>query len=299
MGQHPAVLVPRALCPGDRVRVIAPSSPFDRTLVLRGMGWLGQRYRLEFEPGLFDATGFLAGSDERRLGELDAALRSEAPAVVAVRGGYGLTRIASRADWAALAARPKWMVGFSDATVLHVEAARVGVASLHASMVAGLGRGDASARQRWLEALEQPTCRRVFSGLQALAPGQANGPLTGGNLTMLFVCSAARRLALPAGCILVLEETGESSYRIDRMLTALIQAGELDRVAGVAVGDLTDCSHGRYGVPPLQVIAERLATLRVPVVAGLPIGHGRLNHPVPLGIPAALNASQGTLSFGD
>ncbi|MBN1609246.1 MAG: LD-carboxypeptidase [Polyangiaceae bacterium] len=290
--------VPRALCPGDRVRVIAPSSPFDRTLVLRGMGWLGQRYRVEFEPGLFDATGFLAGSDERRLRELDAALRSDAAAIIVARGGYGLTRIAGRVDWSALAARPKWMVGFSDATVLHVEAARQGLASLHASAVAGLGRGDAHARQRWLQALEQPRCHRVFGGLETLAPGQASGPLAGGNLTLLLMCSAARRLALPAGCILVLEETGESSYRIDRMLTALTQAGELDHVRGVAVGDLTDCSDGRYGVPPLQVVAERLAALRVPMVAGLPIGHGRHNHPIALGITATLDASGGTLSFG-
>jgi muramoyltetrapeptide carboxypeptidase len=286
------------LRPGDRVRVIAPSSPFDRTLVLRGMGWLGQRYRVEFEPGLFNAMGFLAGSDERRLSELDAALRSDAAAIVAARGGYGLTRIASRADWAALAARPKWMVGFSDATVLHVEAARVGLASLHASMLAGLGRGDAHARQRWLEALERPTCRRVFRGLEMLAPGQASGPLAGGNLTLLFVCSAARRLMLPAGCILVLEETGESSYRIDRMLTALTEAGELDRVAGVAVGELTDCSRGRYGVAPLQVMTERLAALGVPVAAGLPIGHGSQNYPIPLGIPATLDTTEGILSFG-
>ena len=298
MGQHPVVQVPRALCPGDRIRVIAPSSPFDRTLVLRGMGWLGQRYRVEFDPGLFDATGFLAGSDKRRLRELDAALRSDAAAIVAARGGYGLTRIASRADWAALAARPKWLVGFSDATVLHVEAARMGVASLHASMIAGLGRGDAHARQRWLDALEQPTYRRIFSGLETLTPGQASGPLAGGNLTTLFACSASRRLVLPAGCILVLEETGESSYRIDRMLTALTEAGQLDGVAGVAVGDLVDCSHGRYGVPPLQVVAERLAALRVPAVAGLPIGHGARNHPIPLGIRATLDTSRGSLSFG-
>jgi muramoyltetrapeptide carboxypeptidase len=298
MGQHPAVQIPRALCPGDRIRVIAPSSPFDRTLVLRGMGWLGQRYRVDFEPGLFEATGFLAGSDERRLRELDSALRSDAAAIVAARGGYGLTRIAFRADWGALAARPKWLVGFSDATVLHVEAARLGLASMHASMVAGLGRGDAYARQQWLDALERPTCPRVFEGLETLSPGQATGPLAGGNLSLLFACSATRRLALPAGCILVLEETGESSYRIDRMLTALTQAGELHGVRGVAVGDFTDCSGGRYGVSPLEVLADCLAPLRVPVVAGLPIGHGCRNHPIPLGITATLDASRGILSVG-
>jgi muramoyltetrapeptide carboxypeptidase len=278
--------------------VIAPSSPFDRTLVLRGIGWLGQRYRVEFERSLFDTSGYLAGSDERRLQELDAALRSDAAAVIAARGGYGLTRIAHRADWGALGSRPKWLVGFSDATVLHVEAAKLGLASLHASMVLALGRADAQAREAWLQALEDPTRLRTLSGLEPLIGGRASGPLAGGNLTLLSTCSAARRLALPAGCVLVLEETGESSFRIDRMLTALIQAGELDRVSAVAIGDLTDCSHGKYGVPPLEVMAERLAALHVPVVAGLPVGHGRRNHPIPMGIGATVDTTTRTLSFG-
>lgn len=262
------------------------------------MAWLGERYRVEFGPGLFAATGYLAGSDERRLEELDAALHSDVAAIVAARGGYGLTRIAPRVNWRELSERPKWLVGFSDATALHVEAARLGLASLHASMVAGLGRGDAHARQSWVEALEHPTRDRVFGGLKTVIPGRASGPLAGGNLTLLFTYAAARRLALPPGAILVLEETGESSYRIDRMLTALAQAGELDRVAGVAIGELTECGHGRYGVSPMQVMAERLTELRVPVASGLPIGHGRHNLPIVLGMPATLDAAEGTLRVG-
>ena len=106
MGQT-ALLRPLAISPGDRLRIIAPSGPFDRTLLLRGMGWLSERYRVDWDPGIFERAGYLAGSDERRRHELDAALRAtDVAAIVAARGGYGLTRIVRLCDFRALSERP-------------------------------------------------------------------------------------------------------------------------------------------------------------------------------------------------
>jgi muramoyltetrapeptide carboxypeptidase len=245
---------------------------------------------------MFERSGFLAGGDERRLAELTSALEDPGLcAVLAARGGYGLTRIAHRVAWRALLDAPKWFVGFSDVTAAHAEATRLGVASLHAHNVAGLGRGDARARSRWQEALEDPQSTRRYSGLTTWHGGVANGRLAGGNLTVLVACAAAGRLRLPDGCVLVVEDVSESSYRLDRMLTALLVAGALDRVAGVAVGDFFDCAPGRFEVPVEAVLAERLAELRVPTVAGLPIGHGRHNDPIVMGLPARLDATNGEL----
>lgn len=291
------VLCPEPLRPGSRVRVIAPSGRFDRTLVFCGMGFLAERYRVEFEPSLFERAGYLAGSDARRLGELERALEEPGlAAVLAARGGYGLTRIAHRVGWSALRRAPKWLVGFSDATVLHLEAAGVGVASLHAHNVAGLGRGDAHARACWIRALEEPHARRSFAGLATWRRGSARGRIAGGNLTMLFTAAAAGRLALPDGAILVLEDVTESSYRLDRMLSALTAGGHFDRVAAVVVGDLTDCPSGPHGIRAHDALRERLEALRVPVAAGLPVGHGRHNQPLPMGLPAKLNADAGTFT---
>ena len=185
-------IVPPALHAGSRVRVIAPSGPFDRTLVLRGIGFLAERYRVEFDWSLFDRQGMFAGTDQRRLDELNAALVDPGIAgVVAARGGYGLTRILPRANLALLRKRPRWLVGFSDATALHVEATRLGIVSLHAHNVTGLGRGDAVAREEWVAALEQPTARRTYPNLETWTSGEAQGPLVGGNLTLLFTCAAA------------------------------------------------------------------------------------------------------------
>jgi len=292
------VIVPEPLRPGDRVRLIAPSGPFDRTLLLRGAGWLGERYRLEIDWRLFERSGYLAGSDERRREELDRALsESGVRAVVAARGGYGLTRIAHRVDWAALRRSPRWLVGFSDITVAHVEAARVGVASLHAHNLAALGRGDAPIRARWLAALEEPTAPQRFEGLESWNPGRARGPLSGGNLAMLFTCAAAGRLFVPEGAILALEDVTESSYRLDRMLTALAVSGAFDRVAAVVVGELTDCPTGPWGVTARDAVRQCLAGLHVPVVAGFPFGHCRWNEPLHFGLEAELDAGAGVLEL--
>jgi len=290
------VQFPPAVRPGDTLRVVAPSGPFDRTLALSGMAWLGQRYRVRFDWSMFQKKGFLAGPDERRAGELERALADdESRVVLAARGGYGLTRILHRADLAPLAARPKWVVGFSDVTALHVECARLGVASIHAHNCAGLGRGDARARAAFLDVLEAPTRQRVHDGLETWRAGRAEGTLFGGNLTVLFTLAAAGRLFVPDGAVLVLEDVTESAYRIDRMLTALLVGGAFDRVAAVVVGDLTDCPEGPHGVPAIDAVRERLGELGVPMLAGLRFGHDRQNVPLVLGSPARVELGRLTL----
>ena len=278
---------PPALRPRDTIRVIAPSGPFDRTLCLVGAGFLGRRYRVDFDWTMFERTGFFAGSDPRRRAELDAAIAApEVRAIVAARGGYGLTRIVHAASLAPLLRDPKWVVGFSDVTALHVECARLGLASIHAHNCAGLGRGDANARAAIVDVLEHPTRPRSFHALETWHGGSAEGRLFGGNLTVLFTLAAAGRLYVPDGAVLFLEDVTESAYRLDRMLSALMVGGALDRVAAVAVGELTDCPTGPHGVPAEVAVRLRLADLGVPVVAGVPAGHGLQNAPLVLGAPA-------------
>jgi muramoyltetrapeptide carboxypeptidase len=264
--------------------------------VLRGIGWLGQRYRVSFDRGLFSRTGFLAGDDGRRLGELTRALVDPTvDAIVTARGGHGLLRIIAEVPWNRYAEHPKWLVGFSDPTAIHAEIWRVGGVSLHAANVAGLGRADAEARHAWVRALEHPDEPKVLQGKPWIS-GSVVGPLVGGNLTVLTMLAAAGRLHLPEGCILALEDVTESSYRIDRMLSALLVGGYFERVAGVALGEFTDCSAGVFRVTVEQVLEERLGTTR-PLVRDLPFGHGRRNLPLTFGRVAKLDGTLGTLTF--
>jgi muramoyltetrapeptide carboxypeptidase len=265
-------------------------------LFYRGLAWLGERYRVIWTRGMLERRGYLAGSDRRRLDELNQALSDPtARALVAVRGGYGATRICPVADFSALERYPKWCVGFSDFTAIHLEALRAGVASLHAPNLTALGRGDAAARQSWLEALEAPLSRREFSGLDVLRAGRASGTLVGGNLTLLFTAAASGQLELPADAILFFEEVNEAPYRIDRMLTALCCSGKLRPVRGVCLGDLAaDGSHAVRRAA-LDAVLDCLGDLGVPILAGLPVGHGARNQPLPLGVPALLDGSRAAL----
>ena len=292
----PESVIPAPLQPGSRIRVIAPSGPFDRTLVLRGMAWLGQRYRVEFDWSIFERSGFLAGNDSRRLVELNRALADPGlGAIVAARGGYGLTRIAHLAEYGPFVRHPKWIVGFSDITALHVEAAALGIASMHGPNAAALGRSDDWTQQRFIRALETPHATTRFEGLRALRPGAARGILAGGNLSLLFTCQATGRLHLPAGAILLLEDVTESAYRVDRMLSALLACGALNDVSGVVIGDFSDCPDS-HRVSVQAVLEERLAGLGVPVVSGLRFGHERYNEFVALGVVAELDADAGLLA---
>lgn len=271
------------------VDVVAPSSPFDRTLAWRGLGWLTNRYRVRYDRSAFDMSGYLAGNDERRRAELNRALRAEdVRAVIAIRGGYGANRIAHQLDWDAFVRSPKWLVGFSDITALHIEACARSIASIHGPMVAMLGRGSQATRDTWIDAVEHPSRTRAWSSLDPIRTGNASGPLFAGNLAMIHACAAACRLRVPDGAIVVLEDVGERPYRVDRMLTTLIVGGHFDRVSGFVLGEFTECFPGIDGICVEDVLNERLGSLGVPIASGFPMGHGLRNEPVHIGAPATL-----------
>lgn len=282
-------LAPPPLRPGSIVRVVAPSGPFDARVVWRGLGWLKERYVVRFDRAMFTAMGYLAGDDARRHAELARALvEPEVAAIVCARGGYGASRFVHRLDWTKLREHPRWLVGFSDVTALHVEAGRVGVASWHGPNVTALGQSNASVRDSFVDALEAPERVRTFGELEPLVGGEAEGPLFGGNLTLLHACAAAGRLQVPDGAVLFLEDVTEQPYRIDRMLTTLLVGGHLSGVRAIVLGDFTDCRPGRDGVTVHEVLRELLTPLGVPVAKGLPCGHGDVNVPLLLGGRAQL-----------
>lgn len=297
-GLASAALLPPALVPGSAMRVIAPSGPFDAEVVTRGIAWLASRYDVRSSPGIFESRGYLAGSDARRAAELEEALvEPGVAAIVCARGGYGASRFVHRVDWSRLRDAPRWIVGFSDVTALHVEAAAVGVASIHGPNVTALGREDDAARSSFIDALEQPHRRRVFEGLESLVAGEGEGVLYGGNLALLHACAAAGRLSVPDGAVLFLEDVTERPYRIDRMLTTLLTGGHLRTVRGVVLGDFTECSPGPDGIRVHEVIGEVLGGLGVPIASGVPAGHGSRNEPLVLGGWARITSEGGTARF--
>jgi muramoyltetrapeptide carboxypeptidase len=282
------------------VRVVAPSGPIPPDDFAKGAAVLAGRYQLRYDPArLFAATGYLAGSDEDRLDELHAALRDpETRAVIMGRGGYGLLRILDRLQPDLLRQKP--IVGFSDGTFLLAQAARAGVTSIHGPVVTQLGRVPPSDQASLFATLENPDGRLLASDLQPLRPGRVSGPLLGGNLEVFSRLLGTPYLPDLTGAILFFEDVGERPYRLDRLLTHLELAGVFAQAAGVVVGDFVACdeppSSKVASLSALEVVAERLGRLPIPVVLGAPIGHGGRNLSVPYGARVELDAAAGTLT---
>jgi len=295
------VIRPPRLRPGDVIRVVAPSGPVPREAFLAGAAVLRARYDVRFDEGVFAREGFLAGPDQRRLGELGAALADpDARAVVMARGGYGLLRLLPFLDPALLAARPRPLVGFSDGTALLAYAARAGVAAIHGPVVTQLGNLGEGDQRALFDLLENPNPGVLLTGLGPVIPGRASGPLVGGNLEVFSRLIGTRFLPDLAGAILFIEDLGERPYRIDRMLTALDLAGVFDAVSAVVVGEFTGCDEPeatRAQSPTAEeVLIERLGRLAIPVVVGAAVGHGTRNRALPYGALCELDAFTGVLT---
>jgi muramoyltetrapeptide carboxypeptidase len=290
---------PPPLGPSSLVAVVAPSSPFDREELFRGLAWLRTRYRLRISSAIFSRAGYLAGDDGRRVRELASAMRDpEVGAVMCARGGYGAQRILDALPWDDFSRAPKWLVGFSDATALHIAANARGVESVHGPNVTGLGR-NVMPRERLalIEALEhRRSAKAGWAALTVLHGGaSAVGPVVGGNLALVHAMAAAGQLVVPEGALLALEDVTERPYRVDRMLTSLRLGGHLGRAAAIVFGGFTQCDPGADGTTVDRVLSETTAGLGIPVVGGAPFGHGAVNHPFVLGALARLDGD--TLTF--
>lgn len=266
------VRFPEPLRAGDTIAVVAPSSPFGHADFWRGLAWLRDRYRIVVTSKIFERRGYLAGDDRRRAAELAHAMTAqEVRAVVAARGGYGATRILEDLPWEAFVKSPKWLVGFSDVTALHLRASALGIASVHGPHVTGLGRALPETRFAMLRALEQPNAAFSFSQLTAIRPGAAEGTVLGGNLSLFYAMAAAGDLVVPHGAIVLLEDVTERPYRVDRMLTAL--AVHLARASAIVFGGFTQCDPGPDGATLDEVLQDRTETLKIPVYRNAPFGH--------------------------
>ncbi len=281
---------PAPLRPGSTVAIVAPASPFDREELFRGLAWLETRYRLRARGSLFARDGYLAGDDARRAEELEWALRDPSlDAIICARGGYGVTRILDRIPWDAVS--PKWLVGFSDITALHLELQARNICSIHGPNVTGLGRKiGASERLSLIHALEGGPAG-TFDELARVTPGDADGVLVGGNLALVEAMAAAGRLRIPEGAILVLEEVTERPYRVDRMLASLRLAGVFARASAVVFGSFTHCDAGPDGVTVRDVIERLARDVKKPIAMNAPFGHGQPNHAFVLGRPAQLRGT--------
>ncbi|MFF4205493.1 LD-carboxypeptidase [Streptomyces sp. NPDC001668] len=305
----PPLRSPR-LRPGDRVRIVSPASPPSREGVARGVELLASwGLRVELGEHVFDQWGYMAGRDEDRVFDLNSAFGDPGVrAVIATRGGKGAYRIVDDLDTAALRRDPKPVVGFSDITHLHLVLwARCRLACLHGPFAnwseEWSGRASADALRRALMTTDPVVIRRDTG--QAIAgvtvEGTAAGVLVGGSLDAVRTQAGAGLPSLEGAILFLEHQRGTGLGEVDRALTQLTRSGALHGLRGVALGqflgfeqDAGDPALGGWGIT--DVLRDRLTRLGVPVLGGLPAGHGLHPPTIPLGTQATIDTVEGTLT---
>ncbi len=298
---------PRHLAEGDLVALISPSGASEPGRIAATVAALeGWGLRVHLGPHAGGRHAFFAGTDDERLADLDGALRDpQVRGIFCMRGGYGMQRIVDRVDFAAARADPKVVMGFSDITALHLALWReAGLVTVHGPTAGQFERGPQSLTvqaARRAVTLSEPVTVTATPDEPTHAvrvEGSARGTLLGGNLAMLAATVGTRHALDPKGAILLLEDVREEPYRVDRMLVHLRRAGWFDGLHGIALGQFTGCTDtdtDPAGPSVLDVLHEQLAGLGIPVLGGLPLGHGDQQIAVGLGVPAHVDTAAGTL----
>lgn len=303
------VLRPPMLRSGDRVAVVAPGGPLQRLPVEPGVELIAS---WGLEPILGASVrgrhGFLAGSDDERLADLQLALDDPSiRAIFCARGGYGTGRIIDRLDLSGMRRNPKIVVGYSDVTALHLLLRKeLGLVSFHGPVLARNWEADGWSADHLRRTLMSPgSAGRLphpagYPPVETLVPGEVTGPVVGGNLTLLAGSLGTPTAVDASAAILLIEEVHEAPYAVDHLLTQLRRAGVLEAAAGVVVGECLHCEAGPDDPPSpavRDVFAEVFVSLGLPSVYGVACGHGAAQLTVPLGVPATLDAAAGTLTI--
>lgn len=289
---------PLRLKKGDAVGIVAPASHFDLDTFQKGIAVLeSMGFNAVLDDGLYEKENYAAGPDEHRADLINRYFTDERiKAVICARGGFGSIRILSLLDFQSIQANPKCFVGFSDITaLLAVLSQQCGTTVFHGPNVTTLAKGTRKTRDSFFSALTSDTSIRIKAqrGI-ALRTGVAIGRVVGGNLTTLCHLLATPYQPDFTGRILLLEDTGEAPYRIDRMLTQMKLAGCFDGIVGLVLGTFRGCGKKDE---IYRIIDEGFEAFGIPILTGLPIGHGQSNLMVPMGLTATMDTDKRELLF--
>jgi len=292
------MIQPPRLKNNDAVTIVSPAGQIAPQLIDAASQAL-QRWGLRVKVGTHAAAGYagFAGADAQRCADLQAAINdADTSAILCTRGGYGCGRIVEAVDFSPLLQRPKWLIGFSDITVLHARLQRMWLQSIHGAMVKSFSEGGDADQS--VESLRQA----LFGELTGydIAPhalnirGTANGIVRGGNLSLLANVAATPDDIDTARVILFLEDAGEYVYHIDRMMNNLQRSGKLNKLAGVVVGRFSHMKEAAIlsGKTAYEIIADYVSPLNIPVCFGFPAGHEEPNAALYLGREIVLKVNQ-------
>lgn len=289
---------PAFLKKGDTIAVFALSNSVNKTELASGIDTLKNWGLVVLEAeNLYKQDGRYAGTEEERIEGFQKLINNtNVKALIAARGGYGAVQVLSFIDFSPLKQHPKWIVGYSDVTGLHIALNNMGFESIHGPMVRDFSDAESVASLR--KALFGELQTNTISTNKDCVVGTAEGRLVGGNLSLIYSMGGTLYDLNVKNAILFIEDTGEANYAIDRMLANLKLSGKLDAIKGVVVGDFTSMSQGSDR-PINEIIHNYFDDLNIPIMYGINMGHGTKNLATYLGrtVHLDVNSSMATITY--
>lgn len=271
---------------GQTVGIVAPARKVDHEKLREGVRVI-ESWGLRVKLGKYcfeKDNAYLAASDEARLSDFQSMIDDPTvDAIFCARGGYGTTRILDHLDFSVFTKQPKWILGFSDITALHLKLHQLGVPSIHACMPAQFSNPDYATSAEHVKQLlfsDRPIEISTIANHNS-REGEATGIIIGGNLSLVVDSLGTPTEPDTTGKILVLEEIDEPLYKVDRMLTQLKRSDKLSRLAGLVIGHMTDLKDTElpFGQTIEEIILDKIKEYNYPVGFGFPIGHESPNLP--------------------
>ena len=287
-------VLPVALHKGDKVAVCAPSNASSDEDIRDGINTL-KSWGLEVVEAknlTLSYSRYSGTLDERVTALQDMLDDDEIRAIFMTRGGYGAAQLLPCLDWRKMQQAPKWIVGYSDITALHIYVNNMGIASMHGPMMRGFNK-DATSVNALKSLLFGEKADIEIPYNNDCVKGTAKGRIVGGNLSLIYAMSGTAFDLNTIDAILFIEDTGEANYSVDRMLLSLQQSGKLQNVKGIIIGEFSGGSQGS-DLPLNEIIRKYVGNLNIPVIYGVQSGHDTVNLPIMLGREATITVDGST-----
>lgn len=279
--------MPEYLKKGDTVGILATARKIDLATLQPGIKLL-ESWGLKVVIGktIGKEQNQLAGADWQRATDFQEMLDNpNIKAIWAAKGGYGTVRIVDRINFENFKKKPKWVIGFSDVTVLHSHINNMNIGTLHAIMAISAKSATPEAIETFRKALFGEKLEYHIPNHAFNKPGKATGELVGGNLSVLYSIQGSESAVDMNGKILFLEDLDEYLYHIDRMMMNLKRNGSLKGLKGIIIGGMTSMNDNDipWGHDSLQIIQDIVKDLNIPVAYNFPAGHIKDNRALILG----------------
>ncbi len=312
---EPPVIKPHKLKSGDKLAIVAPGSYISEEELqdsIKNLNQLG--FETTFSEKVLLQSGYFAGTDKDRAQDLMEKFSDKSVnGIVCARGGYGCSRILPMLDYDIIRANPKVLIGYSDITaLLYGIYQKSGLITFHGPV--GTSTFNDYSVDNFKRVLINPERNEAFKnstssddenvyGVTSIVKGKGKGRLVGGNLSIMVSLIGTEYDVDYSNKIIFIEEIGEEPYRVDRMLTQMIQTDKLKDAAGVMMGIFRNCE-GKQKDPSfsktftlMEVFKDRLSSLKIPVVYGMSFGHVKDKFTVPFGALAELDADKQTFTL--